>query len=158
MKALLLIVFALLLATPLLGQNPDPMKAFPPPDPGMARFVWNLPQQPNENDYRLEIIVGKTVAVDEVNRHFFSGKLEEETIQGFGFTRFIVRDLGTMGGTLIASDPNKPNVPRFVTLAGAPFLFRYNSRLPVVVYVPEGVTVQYRIWRAGAKTTTAKQG
>ncbi|MBN9688722.1 MAG: hypothetical protein J0M24_00660 [Verrucomicrobia bacterium] len=33
-----------------------------------------------------------------------------------------------------------------------------SSRLPLVVYVPEGVEVQYRIWRADGKASTAKEG
>jgi len=28
---------------------------------------------------------------------------------------------------------------------------RYNSRLPIVVYVPQGVDVKYRVWQADAK-------
>jgi len=28
-------------------------------------------------------------------------------------------------------------------------IIRYNSRLPIVVYVPENARVRYRIWRAG---------
>jgi ecotin len=39
-------------------------------------------------------------------------------------------------------------IDRFITLGGDPQLLRYNSRLPLVVYVPEGVEVRYRIWRA----------
>jgi ecotin len=29
---------------------------------------------------------------------------------------------------------------------------RYNSRLPLVVYVPEGVIVRYRVWSASPET------
>ncbi|MCU0539178.1 MAG: ecotin family protein, partial [Desulfobacterales bacterium] len=60
----------------------------------------------------------------------------------------IVSRLGPMAGTKIAVDPTAPKVDRFVTLGGEPFLIRYNSRLPVVVYAPEGVEVRYRIWAA----------
>jgi ecotin len=49
-------------------------------------------------------------------------------------------------------------VPRFITLGGEPFLIRYNSRLPVVVYVPEGVEVRYRIWTAGPELRAMDQG
>ncbi|MBW2490657.1 MAG: proteinase inhibitor I4 serpin, partial [Deltaproteobacteria bacterium] len=35
---------------------------------------------------------------------------------------------------------------------------RYNSRLPVVVYVPEGVEVRYRIWRAEPESKKAHEG
>ena len=55
-----------------------------------------------------------------------------------------------MAGTLVAVDPNAPKVARFITIGGDPYIIRYNSRLPIVVYVPEGVEVRYRIWTAGA--------
>ncbi|MEE4607550.1 MAG: ecotin family protein [Desulfobacteraceae bacterium] len=35
-----------------------------------------------------------------------------------------------------------------LSLGGEPYLIRYNSSLPVVVYAPEGVAVRYRIWNA----------
>ena len=54
-----------------------------------------------------------------------------------------------MAGTLIAVDPRAPKAERFITLGGEAFLIRYNSRLPIVVYAPEGVEVRYRIWSAG---------
>jgi ecotin len=140
------------------GQAADDMKAFPPADPGMVRFVLHLPEQTEEADFRVELIVGKTVELDTVNRYFFGGKIEEVTIEGWGFTRFVVNELGPMAGTLIAVDPNVPKKPRFVRLGGEPYLIRYNSRLPVVVYVPEGVEVMYRIWSASPEMKPIEQG
>jgi ecotin len=52
-----------------------------------------------------------------------------------------------MAGTLMAVEPNVPKVDRFITLGVEPQLLRYNSRLPLVIYVPKGVEVRYRIWR-----------
>jgi ecotin len=49
-------------------------------------------------------------------------------------------------------------VNRFITLGGEPFLIRYNSRLPVVVYAPEGVEVRYRIWSAAPEARALEQG
>ncbi|MCG8509052.1 MAG: ecotin family protein, partial [Rhodospirillales bacterium] len=59
---------------------------------------------------------------------------------------------------LIAVDPNAPKVERFVKLGGEPYLIRYNSRLPVVVYVPQEAEVRYRIWRADEEMSVMKQG
>lgn len=59
---------------------------------------------------------------------------------------YVVREIGPMGGTLIGVGPDVPNVRRFIRLGGEPTLIRYNSRLPVVVYVPTGAEVRYRIW------------
>jgi len=97
---------------------------------------------------KVELIVGKMVQVGEGNRYFFNGKIEEETIKGWGFPRYNVSTPGPMAGTLMAIDPNAPKVNRFITLGGDAFLIRCNSRLPIVVYAPEGVEVRYRVWRA----------
>ena len=158
MKALgSLTVFAML-SLSVVARAADDLKAFPPAEEGMIRYVLRLPEQKDESAFKLELIVGKTVQTDEVNRHFFGGKIEEETIEGWGFPRYIVRKIGPMGGTLIAVDPNAPKVDQFVTLRGEPFLIRYNSRLPVVIYVPEGFESRYRIWKAEEKTHAMKQG
>ena len=106
----------------------------------------------------MELIVGKTLQVDEKNRYFFGGRIEKETIKGWGFTRYKVSKLGPMAGTLIAIDPEAPKVARFITLGGEPYFVRYNSRIPIVVYVPEGVEVRYRIWNAGAEVTAIERG
>ena len=136
----------------------DNMQAFPPAEAGMVRYVLELPKQDDESAFKVELAVGKTVQTDAQNRYFFGGQIVEETIEGWGFPRLVVSALGPMAGTLIAVDPAAPKVARFVTLGGEPFLIRYNSRLPVVVYVPEGVEVRYRIWTAGPELRAMDQG
>lgn len=159
MKLLRSIAFATLFAAaPVSGFAADNMKAFPPPDAGMARFVINVPPKKDEFAFKVELLVGKTVKTDARNRYFFGGMLKTETIAGWGFERYVLPEIGQMAGTLMAVDPNEPQVERFVTLSGDPQLIRYNSQLPVVVYVPKGVEVRYRIWRADPKATSAKEG
>ncbi len=136
----------------------DDMKAFPPAGEGTVRYVLQLPARDDESAFRVELIVGKTVQVDERNRYFFGGKIEETTIQGWGFPRYNVGDLGPMAGTRIAVDPTAPKVARFVALGGDPYIIRYNSRLPIVVYVPDGAEVRYRIWRAEPETKAMEKG
>ena len=152
----------LAVATLLLSALPawaaeDNLKAFPPAGAGMVRYVLQMPEQKDESAFKLELIAGKTVLVDERNRYFFSGQIETATIEGWGFTRYIVNQLGPMAGTLMAIDPAAPKVERFVRLGGEPYLVRYNSRLPVVIYVPEGVEVRFRIWAASEETTVAAE-
>ena len=144
-------LIALLGSTPALAA--EPLQAFPPAEAGMIRHVIQLPVQDDEAAFKVELIVGKTVRTDPANRYFFAGKLETETIPGWGYDRHILRQLGPMAGTLMAVDPKAPTVERFITLGGEPKLLRYNSRLPIVVYVPEGVEVRYRLWRAGPVST-----
>ncbi len=152
-----LFALALTLAT-TMTLAADNMKAFPPADEGMARYVIILPEQADETAWRVELLVGKTVQTDAANRYFFAGTLEIETIEGWGFDRHMLRQLGPMAGTLMAVDPDAPKVERFITLGGEPQLLRYNSRLPLVVYVPEGVEVRYRFWRADVDIATAERG
>lgn len=147
MAALLLTALALL-AT---GQGADiarELKAFPAAGEGMSRFVIILPPERDEELLKVQLLIGKTVKLDAQNRYFFGGRIESETIPGWGYERYVLKSLGLMAGTLMAVDPNEPKVGRFITLAGEPELLRYNSRLPLVVYVPDGVEVRYRIWRA----------
>ena len=140
------------------GRAEDTMKAFPPAGEGMVRHVLRLPKQADESALKVELIVGKTVQADEQNLYFFGGRIDEETIEGWGYPRYVVSALGPMAGTLMAVEPGAPQVSRFVALGGGAYLVRYNSRLPVVVYVPEGVEVRYRIWSAGAETTAMEKG
>lgn len=151
-----LVLFAC--AIPAVATATDNMKAFPPPDDGMVRYVIPLPAQPDEDALKVELLIGKTVKTDAANRYFFGGTLVTETIEGWGFERHVLPALGPMAGTLMAVDPNAPQVERFITLAGEPRLLRYNSRLPLVVYVPQGVEVRYRLWRADPQAVAAAQG
>ena len=134
------------------------MKPFPPADKGMERYVLNLPEQKDESLFKVELIVGKIVHIDSENRYFFGGKIEEQIIEGWGYTRYVISELGSMGGTLMMAEPNAPKVDRFVALGGEPYLIRYNSRLPVVVYVPEDTQVRYRIWRANTEMEMMEKG
>jgi len=146
MKATLSVAL-LVLASISLACAADIMEAFPPAEQGMTRHVIELAKQEDETAFRVELIVGRTVTTDATNRYFFGGTLETENIAGWGFDRYILRKLGPMAGTLMAVDPSAPQVERFVSLGGEARLLRYNSRLPLVVYVPAGVEVRYRVWR-----------
>jgi ecotin len=134
------------------------LKAFPPAGEGMSRYVIMLPPLKDEELLKVQLLVGKTVKLDPQNRYFFGGKLETETITGWGYERYVLKSLGPMAGTLMAVDPNEPKVDRFITLGGEPELLRYNSRLPLVVYLPDGVEVRYRIWRGDTDLIAATNG
>ena len=150
-------ILNILFAT-LSVQAADNMKAYSPAAAGMIRHVLQLPKQADEYAFKVELIVGKTVQVDAVNKYFFAGKIEEKTIEGWGFPRYDVSKLGPMAGTLMAVDPDAPKVNRFITIGGEPYLIRYNSNLPVVVYAPEGVEVRYRVWSGAPEVKSIDEG
>jgi ecotin len=158
MKKKSVMTVALMCFTAIAVLAGDDLKAFPPAEKGMVRYVLQLPEQKDESAFRVELIIGRTVRTDTVNRYFFGGRIEAQTIAGWGYTRYTLSDLGPMAGTLMAAAPDAPMTDRFITLGGEPYLIRYNSRLPVIVYAPEGAEVRYRIWSAGAETKAMEKG
>ncbi len=155
MKLLLVLASVLVAASAYAA---DAMKAFPPAEKGMARHVLALPREADESLLKVEIVVGKTVETDERNRYFFGGKIEAETIKGWGYTRYVVSEMGPMAGTKIAVPPDAPKVRRFVSLGGEPYLVRYNSKLPIVVYAPAEAEVRFRLWRGDAEAREMPKG
>ena len=158
MKRVWLVVLASLLLVVTRLQAADNLKPFGPAEKGMVRYVLQLPAQDDEASLRVELLVGKMVQVDEKNRYFFGGQIKEEVIAGWGFPQYRVADIGPMGGTLMAVEPNAVKVARFISLGGDPYFIRYNSRLPIVIYVPEGVEVRYRLWTAAKETQAIEKG
>lgn len=153
-----LITASLLFAVTHPAQAADNLKVFPPAEQGMTRHALQLPTQTDESALQVELIVGKTVLTDAGNRYFFGGHIDTQNIDGWGYTRYLVTSLGPLAGTLMAADPAAPKVERLITLSGPPYLIRYNSKLPVVVYVPSGVEVRYCIWAPQAPAQPITEG
>lgn len=140
------VIISVLLGLPPSHVAANDLQAFRPATDEEVRYVLRLPQKEDESLLQVELIVGKTILLDESNSYFFSGSIKKEQITGWGYSFYSVPELGPMTGTLMAPAPDAKKEPRFVSLAGQPFLIRYNSRLPIVVYVPEDIEVRYRVW------------
>jgi ecotin len=155
------VIVTLLIGFAAMGQaggTDNDLAAFPQAQAGKQRYVLHLPSLEDESAHKVELIVGQTVETDAHNRYFLGGEIKAESIPGWGYTRHLVDKVGPMAGTLMAVDPNAPKIARFITLGGPPYLIRYNSRLPIVVYVPTGVEVRYRIWSGGAEFKSLNPG
>ncbi|HPI48767.1 MAG TPA: serine protease inhibitor ecotin [Hyphomonadaceae bacterium] len=122
------------------------LEAFPAATAGQKRHVVSLPALQNEDEVKVELIVGQTKTID-CNRHSLGGELKEETLQGWGYTYFSLPSVAGGASTKIGCPPGSDR-QAFVTLPGQT-LVRYNSRLPIVLYTPDNVEVRYRLWRAG---------
>jgi ecotin len=129
------------------GQGVNEMKPYPMPDEGAVRMVFRLPALQNEADSKVEIIVGKNIRVD-CNRHWFGGNLEKRIAEGWGYPYWVVEKIAGPASTMMACPPNESGTLAFVQVRGEGFMQHYNSKLPVVTYVPEGFSVRYRIWTA----------
>ena len=146
MKVVFLVCsFSLFFYIKCAAAHPE-LKPYAQADEGMQRYVIELPALEDESLRKVELVVGKTVPTDGVNRHFFGGRITREVVQGWGYSYYELKAIGPMAGTLMAGPPDAPQVDTFVPVRHDLGLLRYNSKLPLVVYVPEGVEVSYRLW------------
>ena len=124
------------------------LKAYPESLEGYDRYVLFLPEIKNsQKERKVEIIPGVTMEVD-CNKHGLSGTFVEKNIEGWGYSYLIFESDGGVRSTLMAC-PDDTRRTEVVT--GATHLMDYNSRLPVVVFIPkkDNFSVQYRVWEAG---------
>jgi len=134
------------------------LKAFPEAGPGMSRFVIELDhkERNQEQNFRVELVAGREMQTDGVNLHRLGGHIEALPLKGWGYTYYEVTAEEAVISTMMAAPEGSPKVSQFVTTA--PKLIRYNSRLPIVVYVPEGYELRYRIWSGAEVFQPAGQG
>jgi len=127
--------------------NPESIKnlaPFPKTQDGFQRYVIHVPANGNDETYQVELIAGKTAQVD-CNMHRLSGNIAEKDLTGWGYSYYEFTTQGQMASTRMAC-PDRPKSEKFIT--GATKLVRYNSRLPIVVFVPNGYELKYRLWKA----------
>jgi ecotin len=144
----------LIFSVPIFAASND-MKPYPPAAEGHKRLVIRLPALADEDASKLELIIGKTLKVD-CNRHWFGGQLVEKIAEGWGFPYFILNSVTGPASTLMACPPDQKEQETFVQVRSDQGLLRYNSKLPVVVFVPNDFEVHYRIWTAREESGVAQ--
>ena len=146
-------------AVPRLDLTP-----YPAPSPTERRWVIQLPGvlrpspdpglSSNPADWRVELIAGRDSVVDCNNRGL-GGRLRTETLAGWGYEIVRVSAAGPVISTRMACPPDQPPRRAFLSLAGEPFLVRYNASLPIVVYAPMELEVRWRVWKAETRPRPA---
>lgn len=161
MKAILL--SALCITVSACAQQPktadehpalESVAPYPAAEKGQVRQVIWLPQQQNEENYKVELLIGKTLEVD-CNRHMMGAQLEQQTLKGWGYDYYVVKSLTPPASTRMACIDNSKHQAFVAANIGAHSLQRYNSKLPMVIYTPADVQVKYRLWQADSAISAA---
>ncbi len=142
----MILAFAVTISGSSLYAEPvkkDNIHMFPQAQEGFVRHVIEVPKTDNDHDHRVELLIGKSMMVD-CNHHSFSGKIESVTLKGWGYKYLEVRNIQSGSSTMMACREAKTE--KFISMRDT--LRRYNSRSPIVAYIPEGYEVRYRIWNA----------
>ena len=124
------------------------LKAYPESLEGYDRYVLFLPEIKNSTKERkVEITPGVTTEVD-CNNHRLMGEFVEKNIDGWGYNYLVFESDGGIRSTRMACPDN---TRRTGLVTGATHLMNYNSRLPVVVFIPkkDNFSIQYQVWEAG---------
>ncbi|EFE93630.1 serine protease inhibitor ecotin [Serratia odorifera] len=166
MKKISLLVAGMLMATtagaatsatdndPLSQQPLEKVAPYPQAEKGMTRQVIYLPKQDHEENFKVELLIGKTLEVD-CNRHMMGGKLESKTLSGWGYDYLVLDKLSAPASTMMACPDGSKHRQFVAANLGDAAMQRYNSRLPIVVYVPQDVEVKYRVWQAAETVNSA---
>jgi ecotin len=80
----------------------------------------------------------------------------EKVAEGWGYPYFVLESVTDAASTRMACPPGMKEQEALVQVQSNEGLVRYNSKLPVVVYIPNGFEVHYRIWTAGEETGVAQ--
>ena len=154
---LVLVAGSVLIQMSALGATHPELKAFPAAEEGWERHVIALPHKERGEDdaFKIELIPGRSMLTDGVNLMRLGTTIEPRPLKGWGYTCYEVTGKDVAMSTRMASPEGAKKVEKFV--AGKSLLIRYNSRLPIVIYAPQGQEIRYRIWSAPEKTELAEK-
>lgn len=128
------------------------LKPYPETIDSLERYVIYVDQKDNERLFEVELTAGKTMEAD-CNNHRLIGSFTEETVQGWGYTYYVFETEGNVVSTMMMC----PGAKTEKFISGESHAVRYNSRLPIVVYLPKGYELKYRIWTAGEEFEAEKK-
>ena len=131
------------------------LKAFPLAKAGMQSFVIELPlkERGEEDAFKVELLPGKMMTTDCVNLVHLGTRIEAKPLKGWGYTYYEVTGKDISMSTMMGVPAGTQSIKVFV--AGQSLMIRYNSRLPIVIYAPQGHQIKYRIWRTDDEFTSA---
>ncbi|WP_413111718.1 ecotin family protein [Thaumasiovibrio sp. DFM-14] len=108
--------------------------------PELTMHAFSLDSRENENDSLLQVVARKQVEAD-CNVRNLSVAVEKKSLEGWGYPYYVVTESPARGTTLL---PCEVEVRLLESARGE--LYRYNSKVPLVIYAPADMDIDYRVW------------
>lgn len=127
---------------------------FPAAESGFKKMIIEVPYSSNDSNKKIEFYVGKWMEVDACNTFGLIGTYEQKDLEGWGYNYYVFNTKGDVRSTMMAC-PDSTLRNLFVSAPAQ--LVDYNGRMPIVIYVPEGYDVQFKIFKAEDEVYSAAQ-
>ena len=136
------------------------LTGYPEPAPGLKRWVIQpsglLPKSSDPLisaqplDWRIQLIVGQTVSLDcNTKRLSGPGMTMRMLPKASGKALFEVKGpLVVISTKMLCSDQQTSARSTFLSLGKQPYLVPYNASWPIVVDLPAGTELRWRLWKA----------
>ena len=135
------------------------LTGYPVPAPGLKRWVIQpsglLPKSADPLisahplDWRIQLIVGQTVRLDcNTKRLSGTGMTMRMLPKASGKALFEVKGPVAVISTKMACADDQPTRTSFLSLGKQPYLVPYNASWPIVVDLPVGTELRWRVWKA----------
>ena len=135
------------------------LTGYPDPAPGLRRWVIQpsglLPKSTDPLisahplDWRIQLIVGQTVRLDcNTKRLLGPGVTMRMLPKASGKALFEVKGPVAVISTKMACPDDQPTRTSFLSLGKQPYLVPYNASWPIVVDLPVGTELRWRVWKA----------
>lgn len=137
---------SLMLTVGVVAQEKDKNNLYPLPQEGWEKVVVDLPLlKKGTSEYRVEFTVGFDMETDLCNPYSLIGEWAEYEVQNSELVYFIA---STKGQVVKAMNecPNNKKKSQFVGVKSS-FMI-HTGQQPLVVYIPEGYQLRYRLWSA----------
>ncbi len=142
------------------------LSGYPAPNAGLKRWVIQpsgLLQKSDDSmissnpiDWQIQLIVGKEVEVDCNIKRLSGPPLSMRRLpKASGKALFELSGPVIVMSTRKACNPNQSESRSFLSLGKQPYLIPYNASWPIVVDLPEGTELRWRVWKAETKQQQA---
>jgi len=142
------------------------LSGYPAPAPGLQRWVIQpsglLPKSRdpvisrNPIDWRVQLIVGREVELDCNLKRLSGPALTMRRLkQASGKALFELKGPVMVISTRKACPSDQERERSFLSLGKQPYLVPYNASWPIVVDLPKGTELRWRVWKAETRQRNA---